>query len=110
MMSQLDFAQAKAQKSAKKIQVIDAPSPAYQVFIMRTDRPPFNDVNVRQAFRLIVDRQALINVALGGFGTPGNDLFGYGVCRTSRSRSPCASRTSSRRSRCSRRQARAISA
>ena len=79
MMSQLDFDQAKAQKSAKKIQVIDAPSPAYQVFIMRTDRPPFNDVRVRQAFRLIVDRQALINVALGGFGTPGNDLFGQGL-------------------------------
>ncbi|MDX6563350.1 MAG: peptide/nickel transport system substrate-binding protein [Gaiellales bacterium] len=79
MMSQLDFAQAKAQKSKKKIQVIDAPSPAYQVFIMRTDRPPFDDVNVRQAFRLVVDRQALINVALGGFGTPGNDLFGYGL-------------------------------
>ena len=79
MMSQLDFAQAKAQKKAKKIQVIDAPSPAYQVFIMRTDRPPFNDVNVRQAFRLIVDRQALINVALAGFGTIGNDLFGYGL-------------------------------
>ena len=79
MMSQLDFAQAKAQKKTKKIQVIDAPSPAYQVFIMRVDRPPFNDVNVRQAMRLIVDRQALINVALGGFGTVGNDLFGYGL-------------------------------
>jgi peptide/nickel transport system substrate-binding protein len=79
MMSQLDFAQAKAQKSRGKIHVIDAPSPAYQVFIMRTDRPPFSDVRVRQAFRLIVDRQALINVALGGFGTLGNDLFGYGL-------------------------------
>ncbi len=79
MMSQLDFAQAKAQKKTKKIQVIDAPSPAYQVFIMRVDRPPFNDVNVRQAMRLIVDRQALINVALGGFGTVGNDLFGYNL-------------------------------
>ena len=79
MMSQLDFAQARAQKSKKKIQVIDAPSPAYQVFIMRTDRPPFDNVDVRQAMRLIVDREALINVALGGFGTPGNDLFGYGL-------------------------------
>ena len=38
MMSQLDFAQAKAQKETGKIQVIDAPSPAYQVFIMRVDR------------------------------------------------------------------------
>ena len=46
---------------------------------MRVDRPPFNDVHVRQAFRLIVDRQALINGALGGFGTVGNDLFGKGL-------------------------------
>ena len=59
--------------------MIDAPSPAYQVFIMRVDRPPFDDVLVRQAMRLIVDRQALINVALGGFGTLGNDLFGTGL-------------------------------
>ena len=46
---------------------------------MRVDRPPFNDVNVRQAFRLIPDRQALINGALAGFGTVGNDLFGKGL-------------------------------
>jgi peptide/nickel transport system substrate-binding protein len=79
MMSQLDFAQAKAQKGKGKIHVIDAPSPAYQVFIMRVDRPPFNDPKVRQAMRLLVDRQALINVALAGFGTLGNDLFGKGL-------------------------------
>jgi peptide/nickel transport system substrate-binding protein len=76
MMSQLDFAQARAQQGKGKIKVVNAPSPAYQVFIMRTDRAPFNDVRVRQAFRLIADRQALINVALSGFGTLGNDLFG----------------------------------
>ena len=79
MMSQLDFAQAKAQKETGEIQVIDAPSPAFQVFLMRVDRPPFDDPLVRQAFRLIVDRQALIDGALGGFGTPANDLFGKGL-------------------------------
>ena len=40
---------------------------------------PSTTSGVRQAFRLIVDRQALINVALGGFGTLGNDLFGGGL-------------------------------
>ena len=38
--------------------------------------PPFDDKRVREAFRLIADRQALIDGALLGFGTVGNDLAG----------------------------------
>ena len=79
MMSQLEFAQAKAQQEAGEIQVIDAPSPAIQVILMAVDEPPFDDPLVRQAFRLIPDRQALINGALAGFGTVGNDLAGAGL-------------------------------
>jgi peptide/nickel transport system substrate-binding protein len=79
MMSQLPFAQAKAQQDQEQIQVIDAPSPALQVFIMAVDLEPFQDVRVRQAFRLIADRQALIDRALFGFGTIGNDLAGKGL-------------------------------
>jgi peptide/nickel transport system substrate-binding protein len=41
---------------------------------MRVDQAPFNDVNVRQAMRLIVDRQQLINSALDGSGTVGADV------------------------------------
>jgi peptide/nickel transport system substrate-binding protein len=44
-------------------------------FTMRVDQPPFNDPRVRQAFRLIVDRPALIEQALSGFGAVGNDVF-----------------------------------
>jgi len=79
LMSQLDFVQARAKKDTGEIQVLDAPSPAFQVILMRVDRPPFDDPLVRQAFRLIADRQALIDGALGGFGTPANDLFGQGL-------------------------------
>jgi peptide/nickel transport system substrate-binding protein len=79
MMSQLSFTQAKAQQEAGQIQVLDAPSPAIQVFIMRVDIAPFDDPLVRQAFRLIPDRQALINGALAGFGTTANDLAGAGL-------------------------------
>ena len=56
---------------------------------MGVDTAPFNDPKVRQAMRLIVDRQALINGALAGFGTVGNDLFGKG-CSTSPTSLPCA--------------------
>jgi peptide/nickel transport system substrate-binding protein len=79
MMSQIPFAQAKAQQEQGQIQVLDAPSPALQVFIMAVDLEPFQDERVRQAFRLIPDRQALIDGALFGFGTVGNDLAGRGL-------------------------------
>ena len=48
---------------------------AWNPITMRVDQPPFNDVRVRQAFRLILDRQKAADVAIGGFGALGNDLF-----------------------------------
>jgi peptide/nickel transport system substrate-binding protein len=47
-------------------------------FYMAVDRPPFDNPKVREAFRYIPDRQALIDGAISGFGTLGNDLFGKG--------------------------------
>ena len=44
-------------------------------FTMRVDVKPFNDVRVRQALRLIVDRQQLIQSALGGYATIAADVF-----------------------------------
>jgi len=44
-------------------------------FTMRVNQPPFNDVNVRQAMRLLVDRPQLIDSALDGYGVVANDLF-----------------------------------
>jgi peptide/nickel transport system substrate-binding protein len=44
-------------------------------FTMRVDKPPFNDVRVRQALRLLVDRPQLIDSALDGFGSIANDVF-----------------------------------
>lgn len=44
-------------------------------FTMRVDSAPFSDVRVRQAMRLLVDRQQMVDVALGGYGAVGNDVF-----------------------------------
>jgi peptide/nickel transport system substrate-binding protein len=49
------------------------------VFYMAVDIPPFDDPLVRQAFRLIPDRQGLIDRALLGFATVANDLPGKGL-------------------------------
>lgn len=50
-------------------------SGAWQPFTMRVDKAPFNDVRVRQAFRLIVNRQQMIDQVLLGQGRVGNDLY-----------------------------------
>jgi peptide/nickel transport system substrate-binding protein len=48
---------------------------AWVPFTMRVDQAPFSDVRVRQAMRLIVDRQQMIDQALAGYGSLGNDLY-----------------------------------
>jgi peptide/nickel transport system substrate-binding protein len=42
---------------------------------MRVDTAPFNDVNVRQALRLCVDREEMLRLIFGGYGRLGNDIF-----------------------------------
>jgi peptide/nickel transport system substrate-binding protein len=80
MISQIEPTQAKAHLESGEIQILRAPSPtAIQVFYMAVDIPPFDDPLVRQAFRLIPDRQGLIDRALLGFATPANDLPGKGL-------------------------------
>jgi peptide/nickel transport system substrate-binding protein len=44
-------------------------------FTMRVDQPPFHDVRVRQAMRLLVDRTQLIDSALDGYATVASDVF-----------------------------------
>ncbi|MEM7134598.1 MAG: ABC transporter substrate-binding protein [Chloroflexota bacterium] len=41
----------------------------WTTLVMRTDTPPFDDVMVRQAMRLVADRQEIINLVLDGEGT-----------------------------------------
>lgn len=59
--------------SGKK--VVISPGGGWNPFTMRVDNPPFNDVRVRQAFRLAVDREKMLQTVFGGHGTIGNDIF-----------------------------------
>src|SRR5215475_8369731 len=43
---------------------------------MAIDMPPFDDVRVRQAMRLLVNRPQIVNQVLSGYGSVGNDLYG----------------------------------
>jgi peptide/nickel transport system substrate-binding protein len=44
-------------------------------FTMRIDVKPFDDVRVRQAFRLMLDRGQMIEQAYDGLGWAGNDMY-----------------------------------
>ena len=68
-------ASAVAQARAGGATIVVSTGGAFNPFVMRVDRPPFNDVRVRQAFRYIVDRQQMRTLVYGGHGDLGNDLF-----------------------------------
>lgn len=45
----------------------------YMTLSMQADAPPFDDVRVRQAMKLVVDRQLVVDTVLLGNGIAGND-------------------------------------
>jgi peptide/nickel transport system substrate-binding protein len=47
-------------------------------FVMNSQETPFTDPLVRQAIRLIADRQELVTSAFAGYGAVTNDLYGRG--------------------------------
>ncbi len=67
---------AKQLESAPRATLLRSRSVIQYWFLMRVDSGPFADVRVRQAMKLIADRQALIDQALAGFGEVANDLIG----------------------------------
>jgi peptide/nickel transport system substrate-binding protein len=61
--------------SASGVKTVASKTGAITPFTMRVDKAPFNDVRVRQAMRLLVDRPQLIRSALNGYGAPASDVF-----------------------------------
>ena len=78
VMAQVPVAQAKSQLYGD-IRLLRSPGTTAQCFYMAVDEPPFNDARVRQAMRLLVDRQQMVDVAVLGYGEVANDLFGKGL-------------------------------
>lgn len=55
------------------IDLVELPQGTYDVFAMNTQIAPFDDVRVRQALKLVVDRPGVRQVVLGGRGELGAD-------------------------------------
>lgn len=62
-------------KGVPGYQVYDYPTSGSLTWVMNTKKKPFDDPVVRQALRLAVDRQQLIDQVYNGYGTLGNDVF-----------------------------------
>ena len=103
-MTDIPFAQIEVAKQHGGLSVLECQGGGWLPLCMAVDMKPFDDNRVRQAMRLIVDRQAMLEQVLSGHGRVANDLYSPfdpptpPLCRS-------ASRTSRRPSRCSRRPA-----
>lgn len=72
---QLDPPQIPALANTSAVHPVASRTGQFKPFTMRIDQAPFTDVRVRQALRLLVDRQQLIDSALDGFGIVASDVF-----------------------------------
>jgi peptide/nickel transport system substrate-binding protein len=79
LVPQSSWVATRQQQASGQVTAFGSPALQPWVFVMRTDKGPLADVRVRQAMRLLTDRQALINGALSGYGRVGNDLLGAGL-------------------------------
>ncbi|MFD7160223.1 ABC transporter substrate-binding protein [Kribbella sp. NPDC059898] len=69
---------ARTAEAGKTVRIVAAKASTMQAFVMKVDQPPFDNPDVRLAFKLLADRQRLVDVVLAGRGEVGNDLFGKG--------------------------------
>lgn len=69
-VQQAEFARIAA---APGVTALRVPSGRFINVVMRQDQPPFDDVRVRKALALALDRQLLVDLVLEGLGRPAYD-------------------------------------
>ncbi|WP_292075490.1 ABC transporter substrate-binding protein [Mesorhizobium sp.] len=74
VVAQLDGNLARIVEANPALALMRSQSAATTDHFMKVDQDPFKDVRVRQAFRLMIDREQLVSNALAGYGRIGNDL------------------------------------
>ncbi len=60
-------------QGARGLTVSEVPTGTFVPVVMRADQAPFDNVLVRKALKLTLDREAIIKTALNGHGVVGND-------------------------------------
>lgn len=75
-ISALPTNQIAAVEGKSDLQLLNSPTGAWLALAMRVDVAPFDDVRVRQAMRLLVNRPQVVAQGLSGQAIVGNDLYG----------------------------------
>ncbi|MHA3724698.1 ABC transporter substrate-binding protein [Leucobacter sp. HY1910] len=70
----LPFTEVANFESDPSIELLAADSAAFSLIGMRTDIAPLNDPRVREALRLVIDREKIVSNAYGGYATVANDF------------------------------------
>ena len=73
LMMSVDPSEFERVSSAEGVQGLRTPSGQFLDVVLGTDQEPFDDVRVRRALALSVDRGALVDFVAEGYGTLGND-------------------------------------
>jgi peptide/nickel transport system substrate-binding protein len=76
VINQVPYPNVTQLKGQSGIQVATSPTGGWNPITMRVDVAPFNDVRVRQAIRLAMNRKQAIATALYGQGAPAADTYG----------------------------------
>ena len=74
-MTDVPFAQVPVVRRRNNLRIYTAQTGAWTPLCMRVDTAPYNDVRVRRALRLLVNRPQVVQQGLSGFGRVGNDIY-----------------------------------
>lgn len=74
-MTDVPASQINVVKGHGGLAILEGQGADWRPLCMAIDMPPFDDNNVRQAFRLIVDRNAMLQQVFSGHGRIANDLY-----------------------------------
>ncbi|MGV9451625.1 ABC transporter substrate-binding protein [Streptomyces sp. NPDC003635] len=69
---------ARTVQADDSVRILAAKGSTAQAIVMKCDREPFDNPDVTLAFKLLADREKLVDVVLAGQGVVGNDMFGRG--------------------------------
>ncbi|WP_136090110.1 ABC transporter substrate-binding protein [Auritidibacter ignavus] len=76
-IGQINPALTRVVDADERLQVLNSETGMWLPFTMRVDTAPFDDVKVRQAMRLAIDRDQMVNQVFSGHGQLGNDMFAF---------------------------------
>ncbi len=69
---------ARTAQADTSVRILAAKGSTAHAIVMKCDQEPFDDPDVTLAFKLLADREKLVQVVLAGQGVVGNDMFGKG--------------------------------